>query len=48
MRKKEEHTKDLEEYIDSLLLRVMSADPNLLVASNASCGQQAAQANKLR
>lgn len=47
VRKKEEHTKDLEEYIDSLLVRVMSADPNLLVTS-ASCGQQAAQTNKYR
>lgn len=47
IRKKEEHTKDLEQYIDSLLARVMSADPSLLV-NLSSCGQQAAQTNKLR
>lgn len=47
VRKKEEHSKDLEEYIDSLLLRVMSNDPNLLSAQS-SCSQQANQANKLR
>jgi len=32
-RKKDEKCKDLEEYIDTLLLRVMSADPNLLIAA---------------
>lgn len=39
--KKDEKIKDLEEYIDTLLLRVMAADPNLLVSQ--SCSKQAGQ-----
>lgn len=60
VRKKEDLAKDLEEYIDSLLLRVMSNDPNLLLAQQASneaasllaqqtsCARQAGRANNFR
>ena len=47
VRKAEDHAKDLEEYIDSLLVRVMTTDPNLLI-TQASCASQANRASRLK
>jgi predicted ATPase len=38
LRKKDEHVADLEEYIDSLLLKVMASDPSLLVTQANKMG----------
>ena len=46
-KKKDDRIKDMEEYIDSLLLRVMSADPNLLV-SDTTCSKQAGKVGPIR
>ncbi|XP_067945039.1 neurofilament heavy polypeptide-like isoform X2 [Watersipora subatra] len=46
VRKGEDHAKDLEEYIDGLVVRVMTTDPNLLV-TQGSCSKQAHQAGRI-
>ena len=43
LRKCEDRAKDQDEYIDGLLLKVMTADPNLLI-SQSSCAKQANRA----